>query len=178
MSTVLGKSQVTPANVDGEPVDPGRSFHFGWVASLLNAKLTAYARAHQLGATSSGASYRRFAGDLDGAFRPDISFIERGRVTPSCMKGNVPIPPDLAIDVPSEYDTFVAVLRRVREYLCAGVRLVWLVNPQEREVQVFRADGTYSLVHSGDSLDGENVVPGFRCPLAEIFAPPPMGPAS
>lgn len=190
MSTVLGKQQVTPAElltmpdarrfelVDGELVERTMSFHSGWVTSLLNEKLTAYVRANQLGAASSEASYQCFAEDPDRVRRPDISFIERSRLMPSLMSGHVPIPPDLAIEVASDNDTLFAVRRKIGEYLRAGVRLVWVVNPEEREVQVFRADGTYSLVHSGDSLDGENVVPGFRCPLAEIFAPPPMGPAS
>jgi Uma2 family endonuclease len=185
---MLGKQQVTPAEllkmpdakrfelVDGELVERNMSFHSGWVTSLLNEKLTAYVRARQLGAASSEASYQCFAEDPDRVRRPNISFIQRSRVTPSMLSGHVPIPPDLAIEIVSDNDTLFAVRRKIGEYLRAGVRLVWVVNPEEREVQVFRGDGKHSLIQNGDSLDGEDVVPGFHCPLAETFAPPPMGP--
>jgi hypothetical protein len=48
------------------------------------------------------------------------------------------------------------------------------VNPSKREIEVYRSHGSYSLVKNGDALEGEDVVPCFRCPLAEIFAEPPM----
>jgi Uma2 family endonuclease len=92
---------------------------------------------------------------------------------PEYLTGHIPIAPDLAVEIVSPNDLFVEVRRKASEYMRAGVRLTWIVNPDEREVQVYRGNGTYLLVQNGDALDGEDVIPGFRCPLAEIFLPPP-----
>jgi Uma2 family endonuclease len=90
------------------------------------------------------------------------------------LEGHIPIPPDLAVEVVSPNDLFYDVQQKVGEYLQAGVRLVWIVNPRTREVHVYRGDGGFQLLKNGDSLDGAEVVPGFRCPLAEIFQDVPM----
>jgi len=187
MSTVLGKGPLTPDDllelpddarfelVDGKLARKEMSLLAAWVASQLNTRLTLAAKGNELGVVlTSDASYRCYADDPDRVRRPDISFIHRSRMLSDYFEGHIPIPPDLAVEVVSPSDLFINVRRKVGEYLDAGVRLVWVVNPDEREVQVFRADGVYQLVKNGDSLDGEDVVPGFRCPLAEIFQPPPM----
>ena len=60
---------------------------------------------------------------------------------------------------------------KVEEYLAAGVRLVWVINPQTRIVLVHRANGSMAKLREGHDLDGEDVVPGFRCSLT-AFLPP------
>ena len=65
------------------------------------------------------------------------------------------------------------VLAKVEEYLRAGVRLVWIIDPNTRSAEVLRADGSVSRLREGDTLEGEDVLPGFRCLLAELFPPPP-----
>ncbi|MEX2173388.1 MAG: Uma2 family endonuclease [Pirellulaceae bacterium] len=187
MSTVLGKSQFTPADVlslsgderfelaDGQLVRKEMSALAAVVASRINRRLGNIVEPQALGTVfTSDASYRCFPEEPDRVRRPDVSFIDRSRMRPEYLEGHVPIAPDLAVEVASQSDLFIDVRRKAGEYVRAGVRLVWIVNPEEREIQVFRANGTYLLVQNGDSLDGEDVVPGFRCPLAEIFQPPPM----
>jgi Uma2 family endonuclease len=90
------------------------------------------------------------------------------------MTGHVRIAPDLAVEVVSPNDLFYDVRQKVGEYIAAGVRLVWVVNPDKREIDVYRANGTYQLVQHGDVLSGEDVLTGFSVPLAQIFVPPPM----
>jgi Uma2 family endonuclease len=124
---------------------------------------------------TSDASFQCFPEEPDRVRRPDVSFIHRMRMQSDYLRGHIPVPPDLAVEVVSPNDLFFDVRRKAGEYVRAGVRLVWVVNPEEREVQVFRGNGTYQLVQNGDSLDGEDVVSGFRCSLTEIFQPPPMG---
>jgi Uma2 family endonuclease len=60
----------------------------------------------------------------------------------------------------------------VDEYLAAGVRLVWVVNPPNRSIRVHRPDGTVTDLRQADDLTGEDVLAGFRCGVAELFAPP------
>jgi Uma2 family endonuclease len=186
MTSVLGKSQFTPEDllrmpgderfelVNGQLVERDMGFESGWVASLLAGLLSAHAVKHQVGGVSTEATYQCFADDPDRVRRPDISFIQKSRLRPEMLVGHVRVAPDLAIEVVSPNDLFYDVRQKVGEYLNAGVRLVWILNPDKGEVDVYRVDGTYQLLKNGDSLDGEDVVPGFVVPLAEIFQPPPM----
>ncbi|UCC84666.1 MAG: Uma2 family endonuclease [Gemmatimonadota bacterium] len=55
------------------------------------------------------------------------------------------------------------------DFLAAGTRLAWLVDPRRREVRVFRSDGSMAVIGEDGALDGEDVVPGFSCPLAAVL---------
>jgi hypothetical protein len=59
----------------------------------------------------------------------------------------------------------------VEEYDTARVKLIWVVNPETKTVRVHRADGTVTVLREKDELDGENVVPGFRCRVGDLFLP-------
>lgn len=61
------------------------------------------------------------------------------------------------------------VLEKVGDWLNAGVRLVWVVDPKRGLARVYRADGTEALLAAGDALDGEEVLPGFSCPVADVL---------
>lgn len=65
-----------------------------------------------------------------------------------------------------------AVKRRkgVAQFLAAGSRLVWALDPRREEARVYRADGTESALTSGEALSGEGVLPGFTCPLSDLFS--------
>jgi Uma2 family endonuclease len=69
-------------------------------------------------------------------------------------------------------DLAYEVTDHVEEYLGAGTRLVWVVDPHVRTVIVYRADGSIVGRREKDELDGEDVVPGFRCPVRELFRTP------
>ena len=75
----------------------------------------------------------------------------------------------LAVEILSPGDRRRAVLAKVEEWLTAGVSLLWVIDPKRVTAKVFRADGSVSLVSSTGELDGEDVVPGFRCALADVF---------
>lgn len=77
--------------------------------------------------------------------------------------------PDLAVEVLSPSDDPVDVQQKVRDYLEAGARLVWVVAPSARAVTVYRADGSARLLREGEALEGEDVLPGLHIPLAELF---------
>ena len=62
------------------------------------------------------------------------------------------------------------VLAKVADWLNAGCRLVWIVDPQRTQGHVYRADGSETLLGESDALDGEDVIPGFSCALGTIFA--------
>jgi Uma2 family endonuclease len=75
--------------------------------------------------------------------------------------------PDLAVEVLSPDDRPGEVLEKVADWLKAGCRLVWVVDPERRLARIYRADGSETHITHEGSLDGEDVLPGFRQPLAE-----------
>lgn len=116
--------------------------------------------------------YRCFPNDPMTFRRPDVSFIRQDRMSAEELKkGFILIPPDLAVEVVSPKDLAYEIGGKIEEYLSAGVPLIWVVNPEQRTVHVYRADGSVSLLHERDEMSGEHILPGFRCHVSELFLP-------
>lgn len=77
--------------------------------------------------------------------------------------------PDLVAEVVSPNDTAVEVQSKAEAWLVAGVRIVWVLYPTTRSAMVYKADGSVQLLHEGDSIQGDAVLPGFACRLSELF---------
>lgn len=84
----------------------------------------------------------------------------------------LPFAPDLAVEVRSSGDTRREVKEKVTDWIAAGTRGVWVVDPQRRTVSVYCSASDATKLSEGDELDGGEVVPGFRCRVAEIFDEP------
>jgi len=109
--------------------------------------------------------------------KTDVAFIRSGRFPNEQLpEGYSRIPPDLAVEVVSPNDLWYEVTEKVQAYLKVGVRLVWVVDPPTRMVYIYRPDGSIALVREDGELSGEDVVPGFGCPVAAIFPPAPAPP--
>src|SRR6266516_2448340 len=76
--------------------------------------------------------------------------------------------PDVLAEILSPDDRPGEVLAKVADWLAAGTKLVWVVDPERSEVRVYRYDGSLSVLREHDSLDGEDVLPGFTCPLSDV----------
>ena len=76
---------------------------------------------------------------------------------------------DLVVEVLSPSDRPGATLAKVADWLSAGARLVWVLDPARRLARVYRHDGSEQILTADESLDGEDVVPGFSCPLGDIL---------
>jgi Uma2 family endonuclease len=101
---------------------------------------------------------------------PDIAFVSTGRLPGGRLPQDfIRGAPDLAVEVLSPSDTGADVQRKLRDYLEGGGRLVWVIAPQARTVTVYRPDGSARLLREPEHLDGEDVLPGLRLPLAEVF---------
>ncbi len=79
------------------------------------------------------------------------------------------VAPDLAVEVLSPNDTWTEVESKVAEYIQAGVRLIWIVDPDQNSITIYRPNGERSRLSATDHLSGENVLPDFSVPIAEIF---------
>jgi Uma2 family endonuclease len=103
---------------------------------------------------------------------PDVAFLRTERLpTPDRASRFVEGAPDLAVEVLSPDDRAWEVAEKVEEYLAAGTRLVWVVDPRNRHVVVHTPDRIARVLRAGESLDGADVVPGFRLALDELFGP-------
>ena len=158
--------------VDGRRVEkpPMGTFQI-FVTAILDQQLGGFARTNRLGRVFPEMLFRiNPAGSP--MRRPDIAFVSYGR-WPRDRKVNSDngwdVIPDLAIEVVSPSNTADEVLGKVREYFLAGVRRVWVVYPSERQVYVYQSPTRNSILGDGDDLDGEDVLPGFRLSLAELF---------
>jgi Uma2 family endonuclease len=103
---------------------------------------------------------------------PDISFISIARLPPDRIPEQfIPGAPDLAVEIISPGDRWSEVEEKVADYLAGGVRMVWLVDSRERRVVVRYSDRPPTIIAADGELDAEDVVPGFKLPLAELFGP-------
>lgn len=157
--------------VDGELVEVHVSSLSAKVATRLCTFLDLYCLEHHLGeAFGSDAYYQCFPDQPRHARKPDASFVSAQRLPADWREqGYFSIAPDLTVEVLSPGDLAYEVDRKIAEYLKAGVRLVWEINPAERCVFVHRLDGTVSKLGAADQLNGEDVVPGFTCRVRDIF---------
>lgn len=136
----------------------------------LSWPLAQYVQLNQLGLVCGAETGFKIASDPDTVRAPDVAFVSHDRIPVTGIpRGFWPGAPDLAVEVVSPGDTVYEVDEKVEEWLAAGARAVWLVNPKRRTVTVHRASGESAALREHDNLDGEDVVPGFLCPVAEIF---------
>ncbi len=101
--------------------------------------------------------------------KPDVAFVSTSRLDGDENKG-FPIPPDLAIEVVSPTDAQSRVADKAFAYLSAGTRLVWVIEPRSKTVTIYRSESDIALLTREDTLTGEDVVPGFACPISQLFA--------
>jgi Uma2 family endonuclease len=154
--------------VDGEiRVSPAGARH-GAISLALGGRLLSIVKRDRLGHVFDSSTGFRLPG---GNVRcPDVSFVARGRFEGDRpTEGFSPVPPDLAVEVLSPEDRSRPLLDKIGEYLDAGVRLVWVIDPSKRLALCYRSlIGVRTITAEGD-LDGEDVVPGFRCQLSELL---------
>jgi Uma2 family endonuclease len=119
---------------------------------------------------TDGVGYTLFR-NPDTVRGPDVSFVSRDReATIKAVRGFIPGAPDLAVEVRSPDNTLVELLVKANEYLDAGARLVWIVDPPTRSVLVKRPGRPAATQSVDDMLDGGDLLPGFSLPLSRVFA--------
>lgn len=156
--------------VNGELVDMGNSgMEHGWLVSNLMIVLGGFVRVHKLGVMSDSST--AFAMKAGNKRSPDVSFVSKDRLqgVRRLPKGFFQGAPDLAVEVLSPNNTVEEIHEKIVEYFENGARLVWVIHPDEQYVLVYRSPSPDRLLRRDDSLDGEDVVPGFSLTVAELF---------
>ena len=142
----------------------------GAIVMNLGIELGNFVKPRRLGwlvASDSGVWLER---DPDTVREPDIAFTSAEKIPLDArITGYAEVAPDLVVEVASPSDSRREVHDKARMWLSHGVRLVWVVRPETRTVDVYQADGGTSTLGEEDSLDGMDVLPGFVCPVNAVF---------
>ena len=112
----------------------------------------------------------RLASDPDTVLAPDAAFVRRERVEAvGDTVGYWPGAPDLAVEIVSRHDRYTEIAEEVGAWLAAGTRMVIVVNPRQHRATVYRSLQEIAILTEDDTLDGGDVVPGWRMPVRELF---------
>ncbi|HEX4934550.1 MAG TPA: Uma2 family endonuclease [Gemmatimonadaceae bacterium] len=144
-------------------------YRHGDVAATALILLGSYVREYRLGrvfAAETGFTLERAP---DTVRAPDVAFISTARLLPRDTRGYALIAPDLVVEFLSPDSRPGELLEKISDWLRAGTRLVWIIDPIRRAAQVYRADGTVAVRGENDPLEGEEVLPGFSCQLSEFL---------
>jgi len=143
-------------------------YQHGDVAMRLAAAIYTHVEAPGLGRVFAAETGFTLARNPDTVRAPDVAFISTARLPDPPPRGFAELAPDLAVEVLSPDDRPGAVLAKVADWLNAGARLVWVVDPLRVIARVYRADGSESMLDETDALRGEDLLPGFEYPLSAI----------
>ena len=148
---------------------PAGSEH-GVLTLRLAWRLAQHIEKHKLGVFFAAETGFRIKSDPDTVRAPDTAFVRKERIPDTGIpKGYWEGAPDLAVEIISPGDTYLEVEEKVFDWITAGASMVWVVNPRRRTVTVHRSLRDSTLLTEEDELNGEEVIEGFQCRVAEIF---------
>jgi Uma2 family endonuclease len=146
-------------------------FEHGDVALTIGSLLWQHVRANKLGRVVAAETGFKVASAPDTVLAPDAAFIRQEEIARvGLTKKFWPGAPDLAVEVMSPGDSMRKTDEKARTWLSFGARMVWTVNPGKRTISVYSPGEDVSVLTEADTLDGQTVVPGFRCDVKEIFS--------
>ena len=153
-----------------ETMPPGE--RHGVITADLTIVLGAFVKQHQIGRVTAGDVGVWIERDPDTVRGPDIAFFSTERMGAGPLRPGYSVAiPDLVVEIVSPSDKRREVYDKARMWLSHGVRLVWVVDPEARSVEVHQPQQPVKVIDESSQLDGADVLPGFTCPLSDIFPP-------
>ncbi len=155
--------------VDGTLVEKPMGYYEGRIGIVLGYFIETFLDSHDLGLRFGADSTLRFAPRV--VRLPDVSFVPWSKI-PNRELPPEQVPyliPDLAVEVLSPGNTRAEMARKRRDYFGAGTKLVWQIYPDTHTAEVFTAPDVSTTVAADGVLDGADVLPGFKLPLARLF---------
>ena len=149
-------------------MSPAGSKH-GAIALRIGSILLDFVKPRGLGVVMGAETGFQISHDPDTVRAPDAAFVRADRVCGGLPAGFFPGAPDLAVEVLSPGDRASEVIAKVENWLSAGCQAVWVVDPKTRTITVYRGSRLSAIFDPADTLDGGDVLPGFRTPVAEVF---------
>ncbi len=151
--------------------EPPAGFEHGRLAMRIGLLLGRFVEENNLGEVLASETGFVLVEEPPTVRAPDAAFVAKGRVPFPAAPGFGRLAPDLAVEVVSPSNTLAEIHSKVMDYLDAGSRRVWVADPMTRTVTVYCSRKDIRLLSGDDELDGEDVLPGFRVRLGEIFRP-------
>jgi Uma2 family endonuclease len=145
------------------------STHHGRIAATLCYFVTDFVRRHRLGSVFAQDTGFKIESNPDTVRAPAIAFLAEARSSQVPNRGYAQLAPDLIAEIVSPDDSPGEVLAKVGDWLEAGVTLVWVIDPRREEARVYRGDGSVAIIGKESVIDGEDVLPGFKCHLKEAL---------
>ncbi len=142
----------------------------GRIVSRIDSRISQFVEQRRLGIVTTAGPGFQIACDPDTVRAPDVAFIRAERVPTSPLMEFFLGAPDLAVEVVSPSDRATELLAKVQDWLEAGCRAVWVIDPLQRTAWICRSDKLMAILHASDVLPGDDILPGFSVPVAEIFA--------
>jgi len=168
----LVKGKIVPKGGEINPEMPAGALH-GYITNRLNKLLSIFVDDNNLGATF--AAETGFKLSEKGMRGVDAAFVSNEKLARfGIPESFFPAAPDLAVEVISPNNSVDEIQEKIEEYLSAGTKLVWIVYPKQKMIQVYRSSNVINVLREADALDGEEVLPGFQLPLSELFGSLPQ----
>src|SRR6266550_1908496 len=142
----------------------------GAISAKLTYLLWGFVHHQRLGLVFGQNTGFKIGSDPDTVRAPDVAFVARERVGVIRERGCAELAPDLLAEILSPDDRPAEVLAKVADWLAAGTRIVWVIDPQRRDARVYRQDGSLTVLGRDDSMWGEDVLPGFACSLKDVLS--------
>jgi Uma2 family endonuclease len=144
-------------------------YQHGLVAFAVATRIGEFVRANNLGVVVAAETGFKLFSNPDTVRAADAAYVSHQRAPIPPPLGYLELAPDLAVEVVSPSDRAGEIQAKVSDWLNAGSRLVWVIDPARKRTVVYRADGSVDLLANRDALSGEDVLPGFSCPLEDIW---------
>ena len=149
---------------------PGK--YHGFVCGNVAGILRNYAIARGRGYVCTNDAGLIVERDPDTVRGPDVTFYDDAQTADDMERQFATEPPLLAVEVQSPNDRVNRTVLRISQMLQLGVRLIWVVDPETRDVSVYRPGKDPSLAQESQDLTGEDILPDFRCRVADFFGVP------
>jgi Uma2 family endonuclease len=154
--------------IDGEIVELSPTELHGLIVVIISSGIFVYLQQNPIGRVTVETRHR-MPDDRHNARIPDVSFTSNERLLALVEKGSVPQMPDLAVEVKSPDDSLKGLREKAAYYLANGSRMVWLVQPEKRLIDVYVQDGDIQVLTERDTLEGGDVLPGFSLAVRAVF---------
>jgi Uma2 family endonuclease len=144
-------------------------YDHGWISGNIVWALRNFVKNIELGRVLSSEVGFLISRNPDTVLAPDAAFVRADRDPPGGLKKFFPGPPDLAVEVLSPLDRASEVLSKVSDWLEAGCRKVWVVDPETRSIAVYAPKSEMRVLHLSDVLTDEELLPGFQIAVRKVF---------
>jgi Uma2 family endonuclease len=143
----------------------------GAIRARLSFKLGGFVEEHDLGETFGAETGFLLERDPDSVLGPDVAFVSHERLAAvETFEKYFSFAPDLAVEVLSPGNTVREINEKINMYFAAGARAVWVFNPKKKTAAVYSSPSKFQTLSEQETLEGGEVLPGFRLELSRLFA--------